>query len=801
MVRTATLSLLAVALLGQTGRAEPTGSIAGVVYDVATRSPLAGASVVVQKTELGAAADPDGRFLVTGVPAGTYSVEASMIGYEPQVKTIVVVNPSRTTELVFRLGQSRIQLAEVTVKAEYFPKVKDAPVSERNFAAAEIEVAPGGLGDIQRVVQAMPSVVSSGDQDNEVIVRGGNPSENLFMVDGVEVPFPNHFGSFAAQGGPINMLNPLLIREVDFVAGAFPAKFGTRASSVMDLSLKRGSLKELDGSIDMGIAGFGAVAEFPLPGEGNSFIGSYHKSFLELMAAMGSWGGMSAVPYYDNALGKATLKPARGHELSLLGLWGKDHIRIDPGKNVDENQYTAIQSTVRYAGGVGWQMLFGDQGYGKLLVSGNNASWDMLAHESTDVGDTIQYARSSIGGMQARYDAAVRIATGHETQAGISLGRSPTDFTFFSKPETIYRYVYSPDSIVLDSFPVRDSAGNPAIWRMQGFGRAASLNVAAYLQHQMTLDPVGNLTVGGRIDRFGYSGATSIAPRVGFTSRPLPGSITLNAGWGWHFQPPEWYVFFADSAANQTLRDRRSDHYIVGVERPFGNDVKLSLEGFVKRNNFLPLRYTATTPDTYDNSGEYVAVGKGGAEGIEFFLQKKHAANWHGSVAYSLSRSWEVAAQDPTIRYPGDYDYGHIVTAAGTYDFEFYKQDWYRNLPTWFRATIGGFFLSDQMGLGARFRYMGGRPYTAPTWNPDIRRWVAATEVLNQERYPAYSRLDLRWDHKFVMKNLSIAWYFEVQNVLARENIWTYLYNDGDPERETVDGLGFYPMGGMVIEF
>ncbi len=781
--------------------AAPSGSIAGIVYDAATHSPLAGASVVVLGTGLGAAGDPDGRFLVTDVPAGTYSVEASMIGYESQAKTIVVVNPARTTELVFRLGQSRIQLAEVTVKAEYFPKVKDAPVSERNFSAAEIEVAPGGLGDIQRVVQAMPSVVSSGDQDNEVIVRGGNPNENLFMVDGVEIPFPNHFGSFTVQGGPINMLNPLLVREVDFVAGAFPAKYGNRASSVMDISLKRGSLTQLDGSIDMGMAGLGAVLEFPLPGEGNSFIGSYHKSFLELMAKMGVWGGMTAVPYYDNALAKATFELAPSHELSVLGTWGSDHILIEPYSNVDSNTYTVGQTTIRYAGGIGWQMLFGDRGYGRLLFSGNNTAWDVFAHESTDVNDTLQFTRSSIGGLQARYDAALRLAPGQETQAGLSLGPSSSDFDFFVKPETIYRYVYAPDSTVRDSLPVRDSAGNPAIWTMTGYGKAKSLNAGAWLQHRLELGAIGNLTAGVRGDRFGYSGATSIAPRLGFSTGPLLAGTSLNAGWGWHFQPPEWYIFFADSAANHNLRDRRSDHYVLGLERPFGRDVKVSLEGYIKRNNFLPIAYAWTTPDTYDFASNYVATGKGGSEGLELFLQKKHSANWHGSIAYSLSRSWEVAAQDSTTRYPGDYDYGHILTAAATYNVEFYKQQWYQNLPGWFKGTIGGFFLSDVAGFGARYRYMGGRPYTEPRWNPDIRRWVATTDILNSQRYPAYSRLDLRWDHKFVMRNWSLAWYFEVQNVLSRKNVWMYLYKDGQKDRETVYGNGFYPMGGLVIEF
>lgn len=796
-----TVVLLVIALLPALAAGDMTGTVSGYVQDAATRSPLAGASVIVTGTELGAAADASGRFVISGIPVGTHAVEASMIGYGAQARTNVSVSPSRQTEIAFRLDRQRIAVGEVTVRAEHFQRVKDAPVSERNFSAQEIEIAPGGLGDIQRVVQAMPSVVSSGDQDNEVIVRGGNPNENLFIVDGIEIPYPNHFGSFSAQGGPVNMLSPLLIREVDFVAGAFPARYGNRASSVMDISLKRGSQEELDGNVDIGMSGIGAVLEFPLPGRVGSFIGSYHKSFLELMSKMGVWG-MSAVPSYDNALGKVSIRPGPGHELSLLGLWGRDYIHIRPGENVDNNSYTVTQTTVRYAGGFGWQMLFGDKGFGRLLLSGNNTGWDAFAHESTDVTDTLQYNLTHEGSLSARYDAALRLAPGNETQAGIGISRNPASFEFFTKPETIYRYVYSqPDSFVIDSFAIRDSAGNPKVWNMSADGAAASANLSAYLQHRVALGSAGDLTLGARFDRFGYTGFNGIAPRMGFSTRPLIGGASLQAGWGWHFQPPEWYILFADSAANRRLRDRRSDHYILGIERQFGPDIRTSVEAYVKRNNYLPVAYAWTTPDSYDFAGNYIAAGKGGAEGLEFFIQKKHAANWHGSLAYSLSRSWQRANQDTSRLIPGDYDYGHILTASGTYTVEFHRQEWYRNLPGWFRTTIGGVLFSDEAAFGARFRYMGGRPYTAPEWNPEIRRWVAGTSSLNSARYPAYHRLDLRWDHKFLMKNWSLSWYAEVQNVYGRKNVWSYQYRDGTGERETIYGIAFWPMAGMVIEF
>ncbi|MEO0078609.1 MAG: TonB-dependent receptor, partial [candidate division WOR-3 bacterium] len=499
--------------LSAVASADPVGSIGGIVVDASTRSPLAGASVIVLNTELGAATDPEGRFLVTGVPAGTYSVEASMIGYQTQVKTIVVVNPARTTELSFRLAQSRIELAEVKVKAEYFPRVKDAPVSERNFSAEEIEVAPGGLGDIQRVVQALPAVVSSGDQDNEVIVRGGNPNENLFLIDGIDVPFPNHFGSFASQGGPVNMLNPLLVREVDFVAGAFPARYGTRTSSVMDISLKRGARTGLDGSIDLGMAGAGLVLEGPLPGPGASFIGSYHKSFLELMAKTGVWG-MSAVPYYDNALGKLTFQLGRANELSLLGIWGGDFIHIRPEEDVVKNRYSARQRTDRYAGGISLQTLFGEQGFGRLLISGSDARWQGFAYRDTIETDTLQTNNTSDGYLGLRYDGTLRWPSSHETQAGIGANRVRFNYDLYSRPDTIWRYQY-------------DSLGNPVestvvnVSQFSARAQARSNRAFAYVQHRVLLGNFGSLSLGGRLDWFEYTGQLDLAPRLGFSTRPL----------------------------------------------------------------------------------------------------------------------------------------------------------------------------------------------------------------------------------------------------------------------------------------
>ncbi len=789
--------LLSAAVLAAAG---PVGAISGRVIDAVTRSPLAGASVVVAGTELGAACDPDGWFTIRGVPVGTYGVEASMMGYKPQARSPVVVNPGHTSELQFRLEQDLIRMAAVEVRAEYFPKVKDAPVSERNFSAEEIEVAPGGLGDIQRVVQAMPAVVSSGDQDNEVIVRGGNPNENLFLIDGIEIPYPNHFGNFTTQGGPINMLNPLVVREVDFVAGAFPARFGTRASSVMDISLKRGSLTELDGNVDLSMAGVGVVLESPLPGHGNSFIGSYHRSFLELMARAGVWQ-MTAVPHYDNALAKLVLKPHRVHELSLLGLWGRDYIHIEPGEDVVETGYTGDQTTNRHAGGIGWQALFGETGYGKLLLSTASTSWDLFAWED-DETDTVVRNLTTERNWSARYDVSLRLLPGNETQAGVGFSLMPFDISYYAKPETVYRYTYfgSTDSII-DSTPLLDPSGDPYVAGIDEAHQARGNRLDGYVQHRLEVARAGHLTLGVRFDRFSYTGRADLSPRAGFSTVPFAGGFSVHAGWGWHHQYPDWYMLLLDSVANHDLRSRRSDHYVFGIERQFGPDVKLSLEAYTKDNRYLPFPAHWTTPDSFDYTNRYVDSGLGNARGIELFLQKKHSHNWNASVAYSLSKSTYENPQRPGTELPADYDYGHVLTLSGMYRFEFYKQQWYRNLPGWFRATLGGIVLGDESDVGLRFRYMGGRPYTPMTWDRETRRWVENTELHNSARYPDYSRLDFHWGHKFVLSSWSLSWYLEVQNLLDRENVWFNSYQAGDPEPEVVNQTARWVIGGVVVEF
>jgi len=193
----------------------------GKVVDRATQQPLLGVNIIILESKFGAATDTSGFFFIDKVNPGSYNIGFYYLGYKSILKSNVIINPGRTFDLYIEMVQDILESDAVEVSASYFEKSKESIVSSRTVDFEEIRRDPGSDLDIQRVMQALPAVVSGTDQNNEIIVRGGIAGENLFLMDNIEIPNPNHFGDQGAGGGPINRLNTFMIRKVDFFAGAF----------------------------------------------------------------------------------------------------------------------------------------------------------------------------------------------------------------------------------------------------------------------------------------------------------------------------------------------------------------------------------------------------------------------------------------------------------------------------------------------------------------------------------------------------------------------------------------------------
>ncbi|MFC7666546.1 carboxypeptidase regulatory-like domain-containing protein [Hymenobacter humi] len=201
--------------------AQNVGTVAGTVRDRATQEVLPGVSITLEGTAFGTATDAEGRYRLPGVPAGAYNLRATFVGYDPLIRANISLSSGNVNTLNLELNAVPQALGEVTVTANRAIRVATAetPLSVQRLTTEEIKSNPGGNFDISRVVQSLPGVGGGGSGGtagfrNDIIIRGGAPNENVYYLDGIEVPVINHFPTQGSAGGPAGILNVSFIEDV-----------------------------------------------------------------------------------------------------------------------------------------------------------------------------------------------------------------------------------------------------------------------------------------------------------------------------------------------------------------------------------------------------------------------------------------------------------------------------------------------------------------------------------------------------------------------------------------------------------
>lgn len=767
------------------------GVLSGMVIDETTLAPLVAVNVIVENSLLGAASDVDGHYLIEGLKPGMYNVRFSMMGYEDRYINNVAINPNRTTFQQIELTPKVLQGQELVVSAGYFHEAKDGIVSNRSMDFEEIRSDPGSAEDIQRVVQVLPSVVSGTDQDNEIIVRGGMPGENLFVMDDIEIANPNHFSEQGLGGGPINMLNTKFVRRIDFYAGAFPARYGDKASSVMDISLREGSRTRNTGHAELGMAGTGLMVEGPLNQGKGSFLLSGRKSYLDLIK---NAVGLTAVPVYFNIQGKVVYDLGPGDQMIMNMVIGKDRIKITPETEEeydDDKNYIHSKSHQTILGGT-WRHLLGQKGYSKFTVSQVINHWDLTVEDTLHTLDYENYSTEieRTAKLEWVYLPVKRV----ELNAGVQLKGVDYDIHQWIQGDTLFNYNLTSGTPVKESiFQVYDS---------QDRSHAKCTYKCALFGHvKWEVHPRVQLTLGAHYDYFDLTRHHALDPRGGLSFQLLPGT-KLNLAYGFYSQAPD-YVNMAAHPNNSHLDYKKTQQVVLGMDHLFREDMRGTLEVFYKDYQDIPIETSDLTADPYDESyGEMVNAGHGFSKGIEFFLQKKLTQNYHFTVsyAYSIAKGYD---ERHDRYYNWDYDYRHVFSVMSGARFRLREKDWYR---TWSEKTSFKILswllpLGDEVDISLRWRYLGGRPYTAPSYYPDHQTWIASEAVYtNTHRYPAYHRLDLRIDSRYRFKHFNVVTYFDMMNVYGRKNVWDYVYQD-DGTIDVVHQFSMVPISGITIEF
>ena len=787
------LMLISIVLFGQETRI---GSIEGHVKDIHTSQPLIAANIQVLGKTAGAATDLDGNFTIPNLPVGNYKIQISIVGYKTIIKNKVLVKANRPTMLNVNLSEDVSSTDVIVVRPTYFAKSKDAVVSNRNMDIQEIEMQPGGCYDIQRSIQAFPAVVSGADQQNEIIVRGGNFGENLFIMDNIEIPNPNHFSKQGGSGGPISIIYNDFVSEVDFFAGAFPARYGDKTSSVLDVTLREGLRDKFHFKFDLNMSGVGGNVEGPI-GQKGSYMVSAHKSYMEFLA--GAWQ-MTAVPEYWNTQSKVVYDFTPRLKLSSFLLYAQDDITI---KSTEEDSFDPGDNW-KYIGKTGQYVIGGtlkkimNKGFAGLTLSSVSHKWD------EEVGDTLgedHFSHNQTIEMEhtIKTDIVYSPIRSTEISAGVYYKYGDLDYDYFENSDTLYIYEPGTDSII----------GNTG--QIYGYEYEQKFNTSkygAYLQYSQNFGALLKTNIGLRYDALDYTKNSYISPRLSASYRILA-ETSINVAYGRHYQPPEFYML-AFNGSGTTLDHFYTDQYVLGIEHFFAEDIRATVEGYYKKYEDYPFETSELTNDPHDEEYSYVNAVGGEARGVELFLQKKVKNNFWGTLSYSLSEATEQDPRQDSLgeylygEYPKSFDFGHVATFIVGYQKEFMHKAWYKeSSKKWWWWSFGWMpgMPSDESGYSIRFRYLGGRPYSEPIYDSSLRTWyVPEGTEYNQERMPAYTRLDLHIKSRWYFGKTTVYTYLEIDNILGTENIWTYQrYEDG--EKDKILQLGTMVVGGFLIEF
>ena len=557
------------------------GSISGHVYNAAAHQAVFSADVIILGSTLGASADTEGRYLIKNIPPGSYEVRASAIGYASVIQRSIVVKSNEQTDLSFSLIEQSVQLGEVVATGDQTAISLEQPLSTRTLSYKEIQNTAGGFEDVIRTVTIMPGVMQTRLDRNDLSVRGGAASENLFLVDDIDIANINHFGTQGSGGGSVSFINLDFIENTTFSSGGFGVPYGDRMSSVLSVDLREGR-----GDMQRGVATISATQaglnlEGPLSQDG-SYILSVRRSYLDQIF---KWYGYSFAPYYYDFLAKVTYRLGKYDKLELLSLGAIDRMTQfnDTQQERDQNNHTIFSDQTRVTAGCIWHHGF-DIGF--LSVSGWHTYADIQYHQTGDNMNPELLNSSFEGETALKGDATLQVLRRTECSLGAGVQTARLNSTLS---------IGSFDSGFLDA--TGHDIKVPALYRLSD---TSGYKLHAYLQLSQTLEPFV-FTIGSRWDYFSMIRDNSVISSRASLKVHLLETTDASLSAGRFYQAPS-YVWITGNSYNRDLTYLAANHFVAGIEHYFRSDIKMSVEGYIKNYDHYPLSLTQPYMVMADNS-------------------------------------------------------------------------------------------------------------------------------------------------------------------------------------------------------
>ncbi len=748
------LTMTSVSMQGQ----EVNNKIYGRVIDKLTQQPLPGANVLLIGTNFGSSTDENGNFEIKNISSGEYQLRASILGYRSIIKTDIMIMSGATREIIFELEEEAIELEDVVVKNDYFETNRLDLISTRNFNYEEIRRSPGGFEDVIRALSVLPGVAQADAGRNDLIVRGGGPSENLYIVDGYKVQNINHFGTQGATGGPLSYINLDFVSGTSFSTGGFPVNYGDKLSSSLSIDLRKGRQDRIGGKATISASQFGLNVEGPLSNN-SQFLFSARRSYLDFIFKAADF---SFVPEYWDFLGKADFNFDKNNSLSVLIISAIDNINYfnDTENQRYDNSRIIGSEQLQYLTGIKYKRLI-DNGFFNLSLSRNFIDYDTRQNDT--LSNPVYLNKSRETENTFNFELTKKISSSSD----ITLGTEAKLINFRS-------------DILLPSYTTtfKDSLPEISVDSSTNYYKAA-----LYINYNLGFLDNVITNVGVRGDYFNaLEKKIYFSPRLSLSY--LFTDITrINFSAGIYNQSPS-YIWLIGNPENTGLKNMRVNQFILGFDHYINADALVKIEGFYKDYSDYPVSLSRTYltmantgagfgDENYESFGlePLISAGTGKARGVELSLQKKLSRTPYYGIA---SLTYSVA----------DYAALDGVERTGSYD------------QTWIINFSGGYKFNAEWEGSMKFRYSTGRPYTP--YNQD---GTQSLDKFNLLRFPANHSLDIRIDKYWFFEGWSLITYIDIQNIYNRKNISGVRWDVRTQSPEFNESIGILPSIGISAVF
>jgi outer membrane receptor for ferrienterochelin and colicin len=717
------------------------GKINGIVTDRETGSPLPGANVRIVGTPWGAATASDGRFVIPNVPDGTYNVEASMMGYEPQRIENQFVEENLAIELKFVLTEKPVQLQDVVVTPGHFAIMRQQPAVQQTLTREDIRSIPQFGEDIYRAVQRLPGI-SGNDYSAKFTMRGGENDEVLVLLDGLELYEPFHLKDI--NGGGLSIIDVEAIGGIKMMTGGFPAEYGDRLSGVFNIDSAQPTPGRRKTALGISFMNARLMSEGTFNNDRGQWLVSARRGYLDLISGLVDPQSTFRPTYYD-VLSKVQYQLTGNHTLSLNFLHAGDDLNIED----DDDGDVAATS---YGNSYGWLTLksvLSPKFYAQTVLSAGRVGQN---REGTDFDGSSGEVRAFVTDKRhfnvfaLKQDWSFHLTGRHLLKWGFDAKRLTSSYDYFNRDRFITHL--DANSILFDY----DTTAINLTPDGNEFG--------VYLTDRMRLSEPLTAEFGLRYDRNSYTNDDKLSPRLNLAYTFGRRSV-LRLGWGRFYQSQGINEIDVQDGDDTFYPTELAEHRVIGVEHGFANGINFRVEAYQKRLSDLRPRYHNLSgsleffPEVEDDRIR-LEPENGEAKGIEVFVKKDAGGkfSWWGSYAYATAED-KIDGRN----VPRNFDQRQTI----------YLDLNYRPSPKW-RINMAWQYHTGWPVTEAGFEKVvlaDGAFYYRKIYGP-----------INAGRYPAFHRMDLRVNRYISTSTGRVSLFLEIVNLYNRFNVRNYYYND-----------------------